>query len=59
MHRVIGSSGDRAIFDDPMARSPDLPIYFTSLCGVCLRHRAQNFFFSIRSGVVFRFFMVE
>src|SRR3974390_1539868 len=24
--------------------------YFTSLCGVLLRHRLQNFFFSMRSG---------
>src|SRR5438094_2444329 len=29
--------------------------YFTSLCGVCLRHRRQNFFSSSRSGVVLRF----
>src|SRR6266478_3962587 len=29
--------------------------YFTSLCGVCLRHRLQNFFSSRRSGVVLRF----
>jgi hypothetical protein len=33
--------------------------YFTSLCGVCFRQRLQNFFISIRSGVVFRFFVVE
>src|SRR6266700_4269882 len=33
--------------------------YFTSLCGVCLRHRLQNFFSSNRSGFVLRFFVVE
>jgi len=33
--------------------------YFTSLCGVCFRQRLQNFFNSIRSGVVFRFLVVE
>jgi hypothetical protein len=33
--------------------------YFTSLCGVCFRQRGQNFFSSIRSGVVFRFFVFE
>src|SRR5579864_7945459 len=34
-------------------------LYFTSLCGVCFRQRLQNFFISIRSGVVFRFLVVE
>jgi len=33
--------------------------YFTSLCGVCFRQRAQNFFSSNRSGFVFRFLVVE
>jgi hypothetical protein len=33
--------------------------YFTSLCGVCFRQLLQNFFISNRSGVVFRFFVVE
>ena len=33
--------------------------YFTSLCGVCLRHRLQNFLNSSRSVVVFRFLVVE
>jgi len=33
--------------------------YFTSLCGVCLRQRRQNFLNSSRSVVVFRFFVVE
>src|SRR5258706_11784969 len=33
-HRMIGSISDR-----PMTRCPDNPIYFTSLCGWCLRHR--------------------
>src|SRR5689334_1502888 len=33
--------------------------YFTSLCGVCLRQRRQNFFISSRSVVVLRFFVVE
>jgi hypothetical protein len=33
--------------------------YFTSLCGVCLRQRRQNFLNSSRSVVVFRFLVVE
>jgi hypothetical protein len=33
--------------------------YFTSLCGVCLRQRPQNFLNSSRSVVVFRFLVVE
>jgi hypothetical protein len=33
--------------------------YFTSLCGVCFRHRGQNFLNSNRSVVVLRFFVVE
>jgi hypothetical protein len=33
--------------------------YLTSLCGVCLRQRGQNFLNSSRSVVVFRFFVVE
>jgi hypothetical protein len=33
--------------------------YFTSLCGVCLRQRLQNFLNSSRSVVVFRFLVVE
>src|SRR5260370_7753534 len=39
-------SGDRYIDD---------PIYFTSLCGVCLRHRLQNFFTSPPSRLAFPF----
>jgi hypothetical protein len=35
------------------------PIYFTSLCGVCLRQLLQNFFSSSRSVIVFRFLVVE
>jgi len=42
--------------DGVIARSPD---YFTSLCGVCLRQRRQNFFSSSRSGVVLRFLVLE
>jgi len=34
-------------------------IYFTSLCGVCLRQMRQNFFSSRRSVIVFRFLVVE
>jgi hypothetical protein len=33
--------------------------YFTSLCGVCLRQRLQNFLNSSRSVVVLRFLVVE
>jgi len=33
--------------------------YLTSLCGVCLRQRRQNFLNSSRSVVVFRFLVVE
>jgi len=33
--------------------------YFTSLCGVCLRQRGQNFLNSKRSVVVLRFLVVE
>src|SRR5580700_1313556 len=33
-------------------------IYFTSLCGVCLRQMRQNFFSSRRSVIVFRFLVV-
>src|SRR5437660_4984889 len=33
--------------------------YFTSLCGVCLRQRRQNFFSSNRSVIVFRFLVFE
>src|SRR5690349_12728379 len=40
-------------------RRPAKRRHFTSLCGVCLRHRRQNFFSSILSGVVLRFFVVE
>jgi hypothetical protein len=32
--------------------------YRVSRCGVCLRHRGQNFESSIRSGSFFRFFVV-
>jgi hypothetical protein len=33
--------------------------YLTSLCGVCLRQRLQNFLNSNRSVVVLRFLVVE
>src|SRR5215467_10322992 len=33
--------------------------YFTSLCGVCFQQHRQNFFNSIRSGIVLRFFIFE
>jgi len=38
---------------------PETRNYFTSLCGVCLRQRRQNFLNSSRSVVVLRFFVVE
>jgi hypothetical protein len=38
---------------------PQLLNYFTSLCGVCLRQRRQNFLNSSRSVVVLRFLVVE
>jgi len=33
--------------------------YLTSLCGVCFRHRRQNFFSSSLSDMVFRFLVFE
>src|SRR5579863_3320926 len=33
-------------------------VYFTSLCGVCLRHDLQNLLVSSRSVCFFRFFVV-
>src|SRR5438309_10018025 len=40
-------------------KSVNFDNHLTSLCGVCFRQRRQNFFSSRRSGVVFRFFVVE
>jgi hypothetical protein len=39
--------------------TPLIAAYLTSLCGVCLRQRRQNFLNSSRSVVVFRFLVVE
>ncbi|OLE10600.1 MAG: hypothetical protein AUG89_11855 [Acidobacteria bacterium 13_1_20CM_4_56_7] len=46
-------------FNYKITKSLNYPIYFTSLCGVCLRHRRQNFFISSLSGFVLRFLVVE
>src|SRR6202044_1100942 len=57
---LCASGGRLIVIGRPeITRSPDLPIYFTSLCGVCLRQRLQNFLNSSRSVVVFRFLVVE